>query len=115
MTNKDNTVGEEIDKIGETILMYGLDVGKTCKIISFDDLPQSISYEEKFRLSSRAIAGQFRDRIERLLDQKVKEARIDTYKEIAQLFCGIPTKTLKRADLKDYLSHIINQLTTKEE
>jgi len=50
-----------------------------------------------------------------LINQKLAEARIDIYKEVGQLFCGIPTKTLKRADLKEWLLYRIKQLNKEIE
>lgn len=48
-------------------------------------------------------------------NHKLAEARINTYKEMAQLFCGIPTKTLKRADLKSWIVSEIYDLTKQLE
>ena len=39
-----------------------------------------------------------------------KEWEIDVLKTVGSVHCGIPTKTLKRADLKDWLVYEINQL-----
>ena len=43
------------------------------------------------------------------------EARLDEAKLVAQLFVGLPTKTMKRADLKDYLVYRIAELKAQQE
>ncbi len=43
------------------------------------------------------------------------EARLDEAKLVAQLFVGLPTKTMKRADLKYYLINRIAELKSQQE
>jgi hypothetical protein len=43
------------------------------------------------------------------------EAKIEESKLIAQLFVGLPTKTMKRTDLKDYLINRITELKAQQE
>ena len=41
--------------------------------------------------------------------QEIK-AKLETYKKVAELHCGIHTKTIKRANLKDWLVYEIAEL-----
>lgn len=54
------------------------------------------------------------DELRKLMKELVAEARIDEVKLVAQLFVGLPTKTMKRADLKYYLINRIAELKEGE-
>lgn len=73
-----------------------------------------------YKIANQSIKANARievDALMPLIDQYVErvalEARLDEAKLVAQLFVGLPTKTMKRADLKDYLVYRIAELKAK--